>query len=158
MLIVSAAVFFKSGVRVDTIEEAHRSLEPILGALSSGTFGIALLASGLSSSAVGTMAGQAIMRGFVGLSIPVHIRRLVTMLPALAIILLGIDPMQALIWSQVALCFILPVPIVQMLTIARKKELMGSFSNSRLVQAAGAAIAAMVIAFNALLLVETFFG
>ena len=97
MVVVSAAVFYKHGIKVDTIEQAHKSLQPLLGSLSSGAFGIALLASGLSSSAVGTMAGQTIMKGFVNLSIPINVRRLITMTPAMIIIAMGINPMDALI-------------------------------------------------------------
>ena len=83
-----------------------------MGSLSSTVFGIALLASGLSSSAVGTMAGQTIMKGFVNLNISINLRRLITMAPAMIIIALGVNPMNALILSQVALSFILPFPII----------------------------------------------
>ena len=131
MVIVSAGVFYRNGMVVDTIEQAHKSLQPLVGSLSSGAFGIALLASGLSSSVVGTLAGQTIMKGFVNLSIPINVRRLITMLPALAIIALGINPMYALVLSQVALSFILPFPIIQMLTIAKRKDLMGILVNKR---------------------------
>lgn len=158
MVVVSAAVFYRNGMVVDTMEQAHKSLEPLLGSLSSGAFGIALLASGLSSSAVGTMAGQTIMKGFVNISIPINIRRLITMLPALIIIAQGINPMNALVMSQVALSFILPVPIIQMLTIARKKNLMGSFVNKTWVQILGVIIATVIISLNAVLLYLTFTG
>jgi manganese transport protein len=143
MVVVSAAVFYKNGMAVETMQDAHRSLEPLLGALSSGAFGIALLASGLSSSAVGTMAGQTIMKGFVNISIPINLRRLITMLPALAIIAIGIDPMNALVLSQVALSFILPMPILQMLFIAGKRKYMGEFANRAWVQVLGTLIAAV---------------
>ena len=158
MVIVSAAVFYKNGMAVDTIEQAHKSLQPLLGSLSSGAFGMALLASGLSSSVVGTLAGQTIMKGFVNLSIPVNVRRLITMLPALVIIALGIDPMYALILSQVALSFILPFPIIQMLTIAKRKDLMGILVNKRSVRFFGVLIATSIIVLNAVLLYLTFTG
>ncbi|WP_031392054.1 Nramp family divalent metal transporter [Kineothrix alysoides] len=158
MLVVSAAVFFRNGMVVDTMEQAHQSLQPLLGSLSSGAFGIALLASGLSSSAVGTMAGQTIMKGFVNISIPVNLRRLITMLPALIIIALGINPLDALVLSQVALSFILPLPIIQMLVIAGKKQLMGNFANKIWVQIVGMAIASVIIVLNAVLLYLTFTG
>jgi len=156
MVVISAAVFFSHNMAIDTMEEAHQSLAPMLGSLSSGAFGIALLASGLSSSAVGTIAGQTIMKGFVGLSIPIQVRRIVTMLPAMAIILMGINPMDALIWSQVALSFILPVPIIQMISIASKKEWMGRFTNSIKTRRIGACIASVVIVLNVVLLLKTF--
>jgi manganese transport protein len=158
MVIVSAAVFYRNGIVVENMQDAHKSLEPLLGSLSSGAFGIALLASGLSSSAVGTMAGQTIMKGFVNISIPVNIRRLITMLPALIIIGVGVNPMNALVLSQVALSFILPVPILQMLSIAKRKDLMGEFANSKRVQFLGAVIAGIVICLNAVLLYLTFTG
>lgn len=158
MVIVSAAVFNKNGLIVDTMEQAHASLQPLLGSLSSGAFGIALLASGLSSSAVGTMAGQTIMKGFVNLSIPINIRRLITIMPALAIIALGINPMNALVLSQVALSFILPFPIIQMLTIARRKDLMGIMANRNWVRILGIIIAAIIISLNMVLLYLTFTG
>jgi len=158
MVVVSAAVFFRNGMVVDTMQQAHKSLEPLLGSLSSGAFGIALLASGLSSSAVGTMAGQTIMKGFVDISIPVNLRRIITMLPALLIIALGINPMVTLVLSQVALSFILPVPIAQMLIIAKRKDLMGIFVNKTWVQVLGVVIATIVILLNAVLLYLTFSG
>ncbi len=158
MLVVSAAVFFANGLQVDTMQQAHKSLEPLLGSLSSGAFGIALLASGLSSSAVGTMAGQTIMKGFVNLSIPVNLRRIITMLPALIIIALGINPMTALVISQVVLSFILPIPIIQMLAISSREDLMGIFRNKKWVQLLGGIIAAVIITLNCVLLCLTFAG
>lgn len=158
MVVVSAAVFYKNGMAVETMQDAHRSLEPLLGALSGGAFGIALLASGLSSSAVGTMAGQTIMKGFVNITIPINLRRLITMLPALAIIASGVDPMNALVLSQVALSFILPMPILQMLFIAGKRKYMGEFANRPWVQVLGVLIAAVIIVLNAVLLYLIFTG
>jgi len=157
MVIVSAAVFHSRGIAVDTMEDAHRSLEPILGGLSSGAFGLALLASGLSSSAVGTLAGQTVMKGFIGLSIPIPIRRAVTMLPAFIVILAGVSPMKALLVSQVILSFVLPVPIIQMLYISGKSEFMGRFANSPRVRRVGVAIAFAVAALNVTLLAQTLF-
>lgn len=158
MVVVSAAVFYKNGITVNTIEDAHKSLQPLLGNLSSGVFGIALLSAGLSSSAVGTMAGQTIMKGFVNLSIPVNIRRIITMTPAMLMIVMGINPMKALVLSQVALSFILPFPIIQMLWIARRKDLMGILVNSKFTKILGTVIASMIIALNIVLLYLTFTG
>lgn len=158
MVVVSAAVFYRNGIIVNTIEQAHTSLKPLLGSLSSGAFGIALLASGLSSSAVGTMAGQTIMKGFVNLSIPINVRRIITMMPALVIIALGINPIYALVLSQVALSFILPFPVFQMLTIAKRKDLMGILVNKCIVQFFGVLIAAVIILLNAVLMYLTFTG
>jgi len=158
MVIVSAAVFYKNGIVVNTIEQAHMSLKPLLGSLSSGAFGIALLASGLSSSAVGTFAGQTIMKGFVNLSIPVNLRRLITMIPALIIIAIGINPMNALVLSQVALSFILPFPIIQMLLIAKRKDLMGTLVNKPITRCFGILIATVIILLNAVLVFLTLTG
>ncbi len=158
MVIVSAAVFYRNGMAVETIEQAHQSLSPLLGAASSGAFGLALIASGLSSSVVGTMAGTTIMQGFIGLKISDNITRLVTMLPAMLIIILGINPMQALVFSQVALSFILPAAIIPMLIITRRKDLMGVLVNKPITNVAGWIIAGVIIAANAILLILTFSG
>lgn len=158
MVIVSAAVFFREGLVVDTVEQAHKSLEPLVGALSSGLFGIALLASGISSSAVGTMAGQTIMKGFVGLDIPVNIRRLITMTPAIVIIAIGINPMKALVFSQVTLSFALPLAIIPMLMITSRKEFMGSFANKPITNVIGWIITSIIILLNAVLIFLTLTG
>ncbi len=158
MVVVSAAVFYKNGMAVDTIEQAHKSLEPLVGSLSSGAFGIALLASGLSSSAVGTLAGQTIMKEFVNLNIPLKARRLITMTPAMVIICLGINPMKALVISQVSLSFALPLAIIPMIIITGRKNLMGDLVNKPLTKVIGWIIASVIIGLNAVLLYLTFTG
>ncbi|MDP4088439.1 MAG: Nramp family divalent metal transporter [Bacillota bacterium] len=158
MVIVSAAVFNRQGLVVDSIEQAHRSLEPLLGALSSGAFGIALLASGFSSSTVGAMAGETVMDGFVDVKLPAVVRRLITMIPALIVIAVGINPMQALVLSQVCLSFALPVAIIPMLIITSRKDLMGSFANRRWVKTIGVIITGVIVTMNAVLLYLTFTG
>jgi manganese transport protein len=158
MVIVSAAVFRRNGMAVNTIEEAHRSLYPLLGSLSGGAFGLALIASGLSSSAVGTMAGQTIMQGFVGLDIKDGVTRIVTMLPGMIIILIGYNPMKALVLSQVTLSFILPFAVIPMLLITSRKDIMGYFANKPAEKIFGWVIAAVIIAANAVLLFLTFSG
>jgi len=158
MLIVSAAVFYRNGMAVDSIEQAHRSLSPLLGEASSVAFGFALIASGLSSSAVGTMAGQTIMQGFVGLNINDNITRLVTMLPGMMIIIMGLNPLQALVISQVTLSFVLPVAIIPMLLITRRRDLMGSLVNKAATNMIGWIITGVIISANAVLLFMTFTG
>lgn len=158
MVVVSAAVFHSRGIAVDTIEQAHRSLEPLMGSLSSGAFGIALLASGLSSSAVGTMAGQTIMKGFNGLNIPVNLLRIITMAPAMLIIALGVNPMKALVLSQVTLSFTLPLAIIPMMLITKRKDLMGALANKPVTNIVGWTITGVIIGMNALLLFLTFTG
>ncbi|KZL91742.1 Nramp family divalent metal transporter [Clostridium magnum] len=158
MVVVSASVFYSRGISVDSIEQAHRSLEPLLGGLSSGAFGAALLASGFSSSSVGAMAGETIMDGFVDLKIPITIRRLITMLPGVIVIVVGVNPMKALLMSQVCLSFVLPVAIISMLKITSRKDLMGDFVNKPFVKSLGWIIATLIIGMNAVLLYLTFTG
>lgn len=158
MVIVSAAVFFNNGIIVNSIEQAHKSLAPLLGSLSSGAFGIALLASGFSSSAVGAMAGESVMDGFVNVKIPLKIKRLVTMVPGMLILCIGINPMKALLLSQVCLSFALPVAIISMLIITNRKDLMGEFVNKTLTKFIGWLIAAIIIILNAVLILLTVTG
>ncbi len=156
MVIVSAAVFYKQGIIVDTIEKAHISLEPLLGSLSSGAFAIALLASGFSSSAVGTMAGESVMDGFINVKLSNNIKRLITMIPAMLIIVLGVNPMKALLLSQVSLSFALPMAIIPLLIITSKKDIMKEFVNSKIISIIGIVIASIIILLNFLLLILTF--
>lgn len=158
MVIVSASVFYRNGMVVDTIEQAHQSLKPLLGVASSGAFGLALIASGLSSSAVGTMAGQTIMQGFVGLKIRDNVTRLITMIPGMVILILGLNAMTALVISQVILSFILPVAVIPMLLITSRKDLMGSFVNRPITKVTGWIVTGIIIAANAALLFLTFTG
>lgn len=157
MVVVSASVFFSRGMGCETIEQAHHSLTPLLGSLSSAAFGIALLASGLSSSAVGTMAGQTVMKGFVNLDIPLLVRRLVTMVPGIIIISCGINPMKALVISQVILSFALPGAIIPLLLLTSKKQIMGSLTNRPFTRVIGGLIAFLIIGLNVVLLYFTFF-
>lgn len=158
MVIVSAAVFNGNGLDVDGIEQAYLTLQPLMGSMAAGAFGIALLASGLSSSTVGTMAGEVILKGFLGFDIRASVRRLVTMLPALGILMSDINPMEALVYSQVILSFALPAAIIPLMIITTKESIMGSFKNSRLTNIIGWAIVSIIIALNAVLLYLTFTG
>ena len=158
MVIVSAAVFNANGLNVDSIESAYMSLQPLMGNMAAGAFGLALLASGLSSSAVGTMAGEVILNGFVGFDIPVSIRRLMTMLPGMAILLAGINPMVALLTSQVAISFALPAAVIPLMLISNKAEIMGRFKNSRPTNIMGWLIVSMILTMNAVLLYLIFTG
>jgi manganese transport protein len=156
MVIVSAAVFYGNGLEVDSIETAYLTLRPLLGNMAAGAFGLALLASGLSSSAVGTMAGEVILGGFVGFDIPTGIRRLIVMLPGMAILLLGVNPMLALVFSQVILSFALPAAIVPLMIITNRQEIMGRFKNTQLTNLVGWVIVVIIISLNALLLYLTY--
>lgn len=158
MVIVSASVFYSAGIEVTSIEQAHQSLTPLLGTLSSAVFGIALLASGLSSSAVGTLAGQTIMKGFVNLNIPLTVRRLVTMAPAIIIISLGVNPIKALIVSQVVLSFALPLAIIPLMLITRRRDIMGALVNKPATNIVGWVITTIIITLNAVLIYLTLTG
>src|ERR671936_2552423 len=132
MLVVAATVFFGSGLtNIESLEGAHRTLEPILGGASSILFALALTASGLSSSTVGTMSGQVVMQGFIGLRIPVLVRRLVTMAPAFIVIGLGLKPSPTLVLSQVVLSFGIPFALVPLVMFTSRRDLMGPLVNHR---------------------------
>lgn len=158
MVLVSASVFFKNGIVVNTIEQAHQSLSPLLGSMSAGAFGLALVASGLSSSAVGTMAGQTIMQGFVGLKLSDNFTRLITMAPGMLIILSGVNPMQALVLSQVSLSFLLPAAVIPLLLLTARKDIMGSFANKTSVTVTGWIIISLITVLNAALVYFTLSG
>jgi manganese transport protein len=156
MLVMAASTFYKSGLlHVDSIERAHETLEPILGGASSTLFALALLASGLSSSAVGTLSGQIVMQGFVRRQIPLLVRRLITMLPAFAVIALGVDPSRTLILSQVVLSFGIPFALIPLVMFTARRDVMGELVNRRITTIAASVIAAVIVALNAFLLAQT---
>jgi manganese transport protein len=157
MLVVAATVFFGSGLNdIESLEGAHRTLEPILGGASSVLFALALTASGLSSSTVGTMSGQVVMQGFIRRRIPLWVRRLVTMLPAFVVIGLGLDPSRTLVLSQVVLSFGIPFALIPLVMFTSRREIMGVLVNRRLTIAAAWGIAALISALNVFLLAQTF--
>ena len=158
MVIMAAAVFYANGVPVASIEQAHQTLTPLLGSFAAVVFAIALLFSGLASSTVGTMAGQVIIEGFLDIKFSIFLRRLITMIPALAIIWFGLDPLQILILSQVALSFALPFAIVPLVMLTNDRKLMGTHANETKTKIAAWSIAAIVIFLNLLLLYQTFGG
>lgn len=159
MLIMAASTFFNNGLtHIGSIEEAHRTLEPLLGSAASWVFGISLLASGLSSSSVGTMAGQVIMGGFLHRQIPTWVRRLVTVIPPMLIILMGLDPTRTLVISQVVLSFGLPFAIVPLVMFTARKDIMGDLVNRRSTTLIASLIATLILALNIFLLVQIFTG
>ena len=151
MVLTAAAAFHGAHSDVADIGEAYKTLTPVLGAAASAVFLTSLLASGLSSSAVGTMAGQMVMQGFVGFSIPVLARRLITMVPAFAVVAWGVNPTEALIYSQVALSLALPAPVIALVIFTSRRDIMGAFANSRLTIAAAIVGAAIILALNVVL-------
>lgn len=154
MVIVSAAVFFPLGIRVESIEQAHIALSPLLGELSAGAFGVALLTSGLSSSAVGTMAGQTIIQGFIKTNISDNVTRIISIAPALLIICSGFNPFSALILSQVTLSFVLPFAIIPLMLITNNSEIMGKFKNKPLTNVLGWVIGLIIIILNIFLIIN----
>jgi manganese transport protein len=157
MLVMAAATFFKQGLTdIGTIEEAHRTLEPLLGSAASWVFAISLLASGLSSSSVGTMAGQIIMQGFLHWHIPVWTRRLITMVPSLVVIAIGLDPTRTLVISQVVLSFGLPFAVIPLVMFTSQQRVMGVLANRRLTTIVASAVAVLIIALNIFLVFQTF--
>ena len=158
MLITSAATFFKTGTNVGTLEQAYRTLQPLLGPAAGIVFGVALLASGLSSSSVGTMAGQVIMQGFLHFHIPPWIRRIVTIVPSLIVIFIGLDPTRTLVISQVVLSFGLPFAVIPLVMFTSNKSIMGVLVNKRITTLLASLSAAMIIFLNFFLLYQTFFG
>jgi manganese transport protein len=159
MLIMAASTFNKGGLtHVASIEEAYKTLQPLLGSAASWVFAISLLASGLSSASVGTMAGQVVMQGFLHRHIPIWLRRLITMIPSLAVIGLGLDPTKTLVVSQVVLSFGLPFALVPLVMFTRRRDLMGSLVNHRFTTLVGGIVAALIVILNAYLLYQTFTG
>jgi manganese transport protein len=157
MLVVAATVFFGSGLtNIESLEGAHRTLEPILGGASSVLFALALTASGLSSATVGTMSGQVVMQGFIQRRIPILVRRLVTMIPAFVVIGLGLDPSRTLVMSQVVLSFGIPFALIPLVVFTSKREIMGVLVNRRLTIAAAVVVTALITGLNIFLLVQTF--
>ncbi len=158
MLIMAAATFYKHGyTNIATIEEAHLTLQPLLGKAASWIFAISLLASGLSSSTVGTSAGQVMMQGFLHKHIPVWVRRFVTIIPSIVVISIGLDPTRTLVISQVILSFGLPFAIIPLIIFTKKKEIMGILVNKKITTFIVYIIAALIIALNLYLIYQVLF-
>lgn len=157
MMYMAASAFYNTGhTNIADIQTAYRTLTPLLGSASAAVFLVSLLASGISSSAVGTMAGQVIMQGFVGFSIPVWVRRIVTMVPTVIVVWLGIDATKTLILSQVILSLVLPIPIYTLLYFTRRKDIMGVLVNRRITTITGSVVAVVILLLNVVLILETF--
>ena len=159
MLVMAASTFFAKGLTsIGTLEDAYKTLEPLLGKAASWVFGVSLLASGLSSSSVGTMAGQVIMQGFVQRRIPAWVRRLATMAPSLVVIAIGLDPTRTLVLSQVVLSFGLPFAVIPLVLFTRRKDIMGTLVNRPLTNALAWVAAGLIVVLNLYLLYQTFSG
>ena len=151
-MLIIAAQLFTGGNDADSLEGIHAGLGDQLGTGAALAFALALLASGFASSSVGTHAGQVVMAGFLRRHIPVLARRLITLAPALAVLVFGGDPTTALVWSQVVLSFGIPFALVPLLLLTSCRDLMGGWVNRRTTTAVGAVVAALIIGLNAHLL------
>jgi manganese transport protein len=159
MLVIAASLFHTSGLSgLDSIEEAHASFRALASSGAALAFALALLASGLASSSVGTYAGQVVMQGFIARTIPLALRRVVTMAPALVVLAVGLDPSRSLIISQVVLSFGIPFALVPLVLLTRRRDVMGALVNRRLTTVVASVVAALIIALNAFLIFKTFLG
>ncbi len=157
MLYMAAATFHAHGrTDVGDINTAYQTLTPLLGGAASIIFAVSLLASGLSSSTVGTMAGQVIMQGFVGFTIPIWLRRLVTMVPAVAVAAIGLNSTSTLVISQVVLSFVLPLPVITLVIFTSRRDIMGTLVNKRITTWAAIACSVLILSLNVWLLYSTF--
>jgi manganese transport protein len=158
MLIIAASLFHGTSLEVDTIEKAHAGFGDLVSPEAALAFALALLASGLASSSVGTYAGQVVMQGFIQRRIPLVVRRLVTMTPALIVLAIGLDPTRSLVISQVVLSFGIPFALVPLVLLTRRRDVMGELANHKVTTAVAAVVAALISALNIFLLYQTFFG
>jgi manganese transport protein len=155
MVMMASGAFHAGHPEVAEIETAYHTLTPLLGAGAAGVFLVSLIASGVSASTVGTMAGQMIMQGFIGLRIPVWVRRLVTMLPAFVVVALGVNATSALVISQVVLSLALPLPMISLLIFTGRSDIMGAFANGRFTRIVALLATAIVLVLNAVLIAQT---
>jgi len=154
MVVMAASAFHAGHSDVAEIETAYHSLTPLLGGAAATVFLVSLLASGVSSSVVGTMAGQMVMQGFVGFRIPIWLRRVITMVPALVVVALGVNPTETLVYSQVVLSLVLPIPMIALIWLTRRRDVMGAFANSTRVHVLAIACAVVILALNVILLLQ----
>ncbi|MGG0679586.1 Nramp family divalent metal transporter [Bacillus altitudinis] len=156
MLIVAAALFFKNGLFVEDLDVAFQHFGTLAGPVSAILFGVGLLVAGLSSSSVGTLSGDIIMQGFIQYRIPLYVRRLITIIPPIAIIASGVNPTSALVMSQVVLSFGIAFALIPLILFTSKKRIMGDLTNARWVTGISWVIAALVVVLNLFLIVDTF--
>ncbi|WP_277870510.1 Nramp family divalent metal transporter [Nakamurella antarctica] len=158
MLAIAAQLFFKTDTKSESLEEVHAGLGLVLGSGAAVAFAVALLASGLAASAVGTYAGQVIMAGFLRKRIPLTLRRLLTAIPAVLLLASGADPTAALVWSQVVLCFGIPFALIPLVVFTSQPSLMGPYVNRRMTTILASAVAVLIVVLNAYLLFSLLWG
>ena len=140
------------------VEQAYRTLGPLLGQAAATVFAVALLCSGLSSSTVGVMAGQVIIEGFLDIKFSIFLRRIITIIPAIIVIAIGLDPLKILVLSQVVLSFTLPFALVPLLILTSRRSVMESFASALRTRIAGWVAAIIIVSLNVILLGEIAFG
>jgi manganese transport protein len=155
MATAAAAFHFNGHSGITDLDQAYLTLQPLLGQAAATIFGLSLVAAGLSSTVVGTLAGQVVMQGFVRFYIPLWVRRVVTMLPSFIVIMLGMDATRILVLSQVLLSFGIALALVPLLSFTGNRELMGEMVNSRTIQTMGKLIVVVVVGLNGYLLVSS---
>lgn len=154
MIVMAAVALFHGPSVSPTIQDAYHTLGPLLGRSAAVVFAVALLCSGLSSSTVGVMAGQVIIEGFLNIKFPIFLRRFITVVPALIVIGIGSDPLKILIDSQVLLSFTLPAALIPLLLLTNREQVMGDFRSAVRMRLAGWTVATIILALNAVLLVQ----
>ena len=158
MLIIAASLFHDAGLDIDKIEVAHQQFGELAGQGAALAFALALLASGLASSSVGTYSGQVVMQGFIARRIPLVLRRAITMAPALIVLAIGLDPSRSLVLSQVVLSFGIPFALIPLVLLTRRRDVMGDLVNLRITTVVAGLVAGLIIALNVFLLYQTFTG
>ncbi|MCT6592581.1 Nramp family divalent metal transporter [Pantoea dispersa] len=156
MVIMAASAFHAGHSDVAEIETAYHTLTPLLGIGAAGVFMLSLIASGISSSVVGTLAGQMIMQGFVGFYVPVWLRRLITMLPAFIVVSMGVNATDALVYSQVVLSLALPAPMIALVMFTRRRDIMGEFTNNKITVMLSVIGTVIIVTLNIILLLQVF--
>lgn len=156
ILLTAAAAFGGRGLQVDSLGQAHQTLTPILGPLAAAGFAIALLAAGLASSTTGSLAGQYVFDGLLGLKVPLLLRRMVTMIPAVAVMAVGVNEVDALVWSQVVLSLALPAVAIPLVVLTSRRDVMGQFVNGRNLRGVAMVGCAALVILNLVLLATAF--
>lgn len=158
MLIIAASLFHDAGMTdLDSIEQAHAGFASMVGAGTALAFALALLASGLASSSVGTYAGQVVMQGFIARTVPLILRRAITMAPALIVLAIGLNPSRSLVISQVVLSFGIPFALVPLILLTRRRDIMGTLVNRPVTTLVASVVAVLIIVLNGFLLYQTLF-
>jgi manganese transport protein len=158
MIVMAAVAFGHLSNPVTTIEQAHETLGPLLGSFAATVFAVALFCSGLSSSTVGVMAGQVIIEGFLDIKFSIFLRRLITIIPAMVVIAVGLDPLKILILSQVVLSFTLPFALIPLLVLTNRESVMKSFVSARRTRLAGWCAVGVILTLNVVLLAQMALG